>query len=138
MKRISRFLTHPEKFLLLILLLQASLSCLANDSLPPVDVARIKMADTLEKRILYYADASRRLLPEQLPATPFIANIPKNILRQLTPPQVQKNWWLAFRLANSADTTISIYLFPGLYFTSIRLYRYNDSTRQVEAMPDLL
>jgi len=75
------------------------------------------MHDTLEKRILFYADSGHRLLPGQLPSA-LHRQYSRNVLRQLTPPQVEKDWYLAFRLANSADTAIGVYLFPGFYLRS--------------------
>ena len=132
------FPSYPYRLLLLLLVLHVSRASFAGDSLPAINVARITIGDTLEKRMLYYADSLHQLQPEQLPFTHFTSHIPPNILRQLTPAQVQKDWWLSFRLANSSDSAISIYFFPGYFFQSIHLYRYNDSTRRVETLPELL
>lgn len=138
MNRSKPFPTYLFRLLLLFLVLQVSKTSFAGDTIPAVDVNRILITDTLERRVQYYADSRHQLHPSQLPSAPFSSNIPRNVLRQLTPAQVQKDWYLAFRLKNTADTAIGVYFFPGCYFTSIRLYRYNDSTQSVEALPDWL
>src|SRR4051794_8737517 len=102
MKRMKPFPSYPYRFLLLLLVLHVSRASFAGDTLPPVDVAHIKIGDTLESRMLYYTDSLHRLLPEQLPFTHFSSHIPAHVLRQLTPAQVEKDWWLSFRLANTA------------------------------------
>jgi len=132
------FRAYPFRLLLLLMTLQVSRSSFASDSIPAINVARITLADTIERRVRYFADAGHSLQPGQLPSAPFTAGIPPNILRQLTPAQVKKDWWLQFRLQNPADTSIAVYFLPGYYFTDIRLYRYNDSTHSVETLPVLL
>lgn len=133
-------LKYPCRFLLLLVLLQEPLASFASPALPVVDVARVRIAEILDKKVLYYGDAQHHLQPEQLPAMPFAPVNPEDtdILIQLAPGHVQKDWYLAFHLQNSADSAISVYFMPGVFFTSITLYRYNDSTQQVEALPNLL
>ncbi|HEY4148031.1 MAG TPA: 7TM diverse intracellular signaling domain-containing protein [Chitinophagaceae bacterium] len=126
------------RFFLLWLLLQTPLASIASPVPPLIDVAKIRIAENLEKQVLYFTDSLHRLAPSQLPTALFTPDMPRNIFRQLTPEQVQKDWYLQFRLQNTADSAISVYFFPGVFFTGIDLYRYNDSTRQVEALPRLL
>jgi len=132
------FPSYPYRVLLLLVVLHGSRSSFAGDTLPAINLAHITIQDIPENKVLYYADSLHRLQPEQLPFTNFSAHIPPHILRQLTPAQVEKDWWLSFRLANTADSAVTIYFFPGYFFESIRLYRYNDSTHRVETLPKLL
>ena len=132
------FPSYPYRVLLLLLVLHASRSSFAGDTLPAINLAHMTIQDIPENKVLYYADSLHALQPEQLPFTHFSAHIPPHILRQLTPAQVEKDWWLSFRLANTADSAITVYFFPGYFFESIRLYRYNDSNHRVETLPKLL
>jgi len=73
-----------------------------------------------------------------LPSAPFTANIPGMCCGSLR-RHSRERLVPGPSLANSADTAIGrITSSRVFYFTVIHLYRYNDSSRQVEALPELL
>ncbi len=97
----------------------------------PVDVSKIILADSLSDKCLFYRDKTHTVNTNDLSAVPFAKPIPNLFRHQLSARQVESDWYFQFRLENSADTGISVYFLPGLYFTSIQLFRFDDSLHKV-------
>ncbi len=54
----------------------------------------------------------------------------------IPPDMVPKKGILKFNICNSADTTVSVYFFPGLYFEKAVLYRQEKN--EIKKLPDIL
>jgi signal transduction histidine kinase len=76
--------------------------------------------------------------PGQLTTLPFSKKYPKNIFVAVKPKQVDKDWYINFCLRNTSDTAVTTYFYPGLYFSMIDLFTYNDSTKQASPLPALM
>ncbi len=93
----------------------------------PVDVSKIILSDSLSDKCLFYRDKTHTVDINDLTSVPFTKPIPNLFRHQLGARQVESDWYFQFRLENSADTGISVYFLPGLYFTSIQLFRFDDT-----------
>ena len=105
---------------------------------PPVDVARITLVDTINSAVCYYADSLRSTLSSEIAHLPYRAHIPRNIFRTASPRQVDKDWYLNFCLTNSADSSITVYFYPGIYFKKIDLFQFNQDHSGTTPSPLLL
>ena len=110
----------------------------AADKPTPIDISRIILTDTINARCWFFADSLRNVNADQLTTLPFQSRIPDNIFRTAKDLQVEKDWYLNFCLQNTADTAISVYFYPGIYFTRIDLFLYNDSIKKAVPIPEVL
>ena len=141
MKFIDPALKYFTCLFILFFTIGGSTRLTAQDSLPVIDIARIKLADTIKSSCLFFQDSLHTVSKERLQELPFTANVPKNIFKTLTPAQVEKEWYVRFCMQNTRDTGITVCFYAGVYLTGIDLYRYNTNTKQTEpvpvAMPDI-
>jgi signal transduction histidine kinase len=105
---------------------------------PAVDVAKIVLADTINTKCWFVADSLRSVSNDQVARLPFSPHCPANIFRTANPHQVDKDWYLNFCLENSADTAIQVYFYPGIYFSKIDLFLYNNASGRAEPLPAVL
>ncbi|MEO5683749.1 MAG: 7TM diverse intracellular signaling domain-containing protein [Chitinophagaceae bacterium] len=131
------FLRKKIFFLTLLFALCCSLQVRAQQKPFTVDVAAIQLNDTIDYRSVCLQDSFHKVTLAQLPNLPF-KTVPKNVLRHLNAMQAQEDWWICFRLLNSADTAISVYFFPGVFASTIDLFQYNDSLKSSTAVPLML
>ena len=124
-------------FLLFFIAICGSGQLAAQQNAQAVDVAKILLADTIDYRSVCFHDSLHKVTPGQLPGLNF-SSAPKNIFRHVNTRQTEEDWWVCFRLTNSADTSINIYFFPGVYLSTIDLYEYNDSLKTIAAVPLML
>ena len=124
-------------FLFLLSVFLGSGQLVAQQKTPVIDVAKILLTDTIDYRSICYQDSLHTVNFSQLPGVTFKAP-PKNIFRHVSSLQTAADWWLCFRLTNSADTLINVYFFPGVYVSTIDMYAYNDSLKTVEPSPVIL
>lgn len=115
-----------------------AMPAMAGNRPAPVDISKIILTDTIGLRCWFFTDSLRTVKPEQLTTLPFSPNCPKNIFRSVNKEQVDKDWYLNFCLQNTSDTTITVYFYPGIYFTDIDLFVYNDSTKKADPLPAIL
>jgi len=90
------------------------------------DIGAISMARNINKRaLLSYLDQGASL-PRQYSSLVFSKkNLDK---KNVADRYVTQKAIVRFNLINTADTARSIWFFPGLYFSSINLYRLKDSS----------
>jgi signal transduction histidine kinase len=137
MKRAASSQKYFLSFLLLIIV--PGIAKLAAQQKPPaIDVAGIILADTINNRCFYSQDSLHNISPDQISSLSFRTKAPKNIWKQLNTKQVEKDWYMQFRLQNNGDTTLTVYFYPGVYLTTIDLYQYNDSTKKTEPLSRVL
>ncbi len=134
MKFVALLLKYHACFLLFLI----SFTAAAGDKPTPIDVSRILLTDTISSRCWFFADGLRNVQAENLTTLPFQAKPPNNIFRAAKEDQVEKDWYLNFCLENTADSAICVYFYPGIYFTRIDLFLYNDSTKKAVAIPEAL
>ena len=137
MKFVSLLLSKKIFFLVWLIACLACLPTAAQQNLPAIDVAKILLHDSIHLRTACFQDSLHNVTPEQLTQLSF-NNPPKNIFRYLKTAQVAKDWWICFQLQNSADSTINVYFFPGVYASTIDLYLYDSVLGKVTALPVLL
>jgi hypothetical protein len=124
-------------FIIYLLILPGTQTVYAGEN-PVINVAAIRLSDTISKRSFYLEDSFHTITPAQLPGIAFSTKPLRNIFRQVNTKQVQNDWYLRFILGNDADSAITICFFPGIYFTQIDIYRYNDRTGLVELIPTVM
>jgi len=124
-------------FLLTLIALTGRLQVLAQQKTPVIDVAKILLTDTIDYRSVCFQDSLHKVRLGDLTSLKFTAP-PKNVFRHLSTHQTEEDWWLCFRLANSADTLIQVYFFPGVFASTIDVYEYNDSLKSIQEVPLLL
>ncbi|HTE13420.1 MAG TPA: 7TM diverse intracellular signaling domain-containing protein [Chitinophagaceae bacterium] len=133
-----KFVTPPLKkyiFFLLSLIALCGTQQLAAQQKPPViDIAKILLHDTIYYRSACFQDSLHTITADQLAQLSF-TNIPKNVFRHISTGQAEKDWWLCFRLKNSADSLIKVYFFPGVYADKIDIYEYKDSLNKPLLIP---
>ena len=130
-------LGKKDFFLLLFIAMLGTLQAKAQQRPPAVDVAKILLSDTIDYRSVCFQDSLHKVTLSQLPSLTF-TQAPKNVFRHLSTRQTEEDWWLCFRLQNSADTLITVYFFPGVYASKIDIYEYNDSLKTISPVPRLL
>jgi signal transduction histidine kinase len=108
---------------------------LGQQNLVSIDVSKIKLAENIGNKTWFWGDSLRNLQASQVFDVKFEKQAPKNIFRAVIPRLVEKDWWLNFQLQNSADTAITVYFIPGVYFSRIDIYQANDSLKKMEAVP---
>ncbi|MEP6748339.1 MAG: 7TM diverse intracellular signaling domain-containing protein [Bacteroidota bacterium] len=133
-----KFVSFLLKYIAVVLVFFTSVPATAQESPVPFDVARIKLTEIIDDSCWFFSDSQRPVHPDQLASLAFQHNSPKNIFKTVGPHNVDKDWYLNFCLENTADTAITTYFYPGLYFKKIDLFIYNDSTRKAEPLPLLL
>jgi len=130
-----KFVAPLLKFIPGFLIFLITIPGMAQYKPVPVDISRIILTDSINAKCWFFADSLCSVKPEQLTTLPFQPGRPKNIFRTVSQNQVEKDWYLNFCLLNSADTAITVYFYPGIYFSRIDLYLYNDSTRKADPLP---
>lgn len=130
-----KWIAALSKYIAGILFIFVSLHGRASGGPGPIDVAKVILNDTINTRCWFYADSLRNVQPNQIASLPYLEKSPKNLFRTVNQHQVDKDWYISFCLQNSADTTIKVFFYPGLYFSRIDLFQYNDSLKKAVAMP---
>jgi signal transduction histidine kinase len=133
-----KFVAPLLKYITGILFFLISVPALAQQRPAPIDISRIILTDTINEKCWFFADSLHAVKPEQLTTLHFEPKRPKNIFKSVSPRQVDKDWYLNFCLLNTADTTITFYFYPGIYFSRIDLFIYNDSTKKADPLPEVL
>ena len=121
-------------FLLFFIAASSPLLLAAQQQVPAIDVAKIILSDTIDFRSVCFQDSLHKIKPADLQGLVF-ARAPKGIFRHLTTGQTERDWWICFRLKNTADSLINVYFFPGVYASTIDIYEYNDSSRTTAQLP---
>jgi len=103
------------------------------------DLAKTGLLKDLSSNTWLYFSDNKDLPPGQLPFLPYKKGTGK-YKHFLSPRQVNQLVLLRFRLANSSDSSQTVFFCPGFLVDDIRLYRLTGggSTPQVEAVPRLL
>jgi len=110
----------------------------ADNQPAPVDVAKIMLTDVINTKCWFASDSLRTFNPDQIASLPFSPQSPANIFRTANPRQVDTDWYLQFCLENSADTSLKIYFYPGIYFSKIDLFVYSDASGKADPLPAVL
>ena len=121
-------------FLLLFIAASSPLLLAAQQQVPVIDVAKIILSDTINFRSICFQDSLHKIKPADLQGLAF-TRAPKGIFRHLTIDQTEKDWWICFRLKNTADSLIKVYFFPGVYASTIDIYEYKDSIKSIAPVP---
>jgi len=121
-------------FLLLFIAACSPLLTTAQQQTPVIDVAKIILSDTINFRSICFQDSLHKVKPADLQGLKF-TTAPKAVFRHLTTVQTEKDWWVCFRLKNTADTLINVYFFPGVYASTIDIYEYNDTSKTIAQLP---
>ncbi|HEY6063149.1 MAG TPA: 7TM diverse intracellular signaling domain-containing protein, partial [Chitinophagaceae bacterium] len=98
------------------------------------DISRIGMAKSIIKTV-----SSAYIYKNENPETSYPSlNFTHGLQHKGTIPSgfVTKKALLKFNICNNADTAVSVYFFPGLYFRDIRLYKTDSSG--IQEMPAIL
>jgi signal transduction histidine kinase len=135
MKFVHQLLKRHRFFLLL--LIGCCETTRLHAQLPTIDVAQIPIYENIYPRTGLLKDS----LHQTTPANLSIASVDKlynKKVRFLNTSQTESDWWVCFRLQNTADTAVKVYFFPGVYAQKIVLYRYNDSLKQITPLPYLV
>ncbi len=135
-----KFVKPPLKkciFFLFLFIAPFAVLQVAAQQPPPIDVATILMSDTIDFRSVCFRDSLHKVTVSQLPELNF-SQAPKNVFRHLTARQTEEDWWVCFRLHNSADTLISVYLYPGVFASTIDVFEYDDSLKAAKPIPLIL
>lgn len=130
-----KFVASLLKYFIGMLCCVVSIAGMAQQKPTPVDISRIILSDSFNTKCWFFADSLRSTPSDQLATLPFTTNEPRNIFTSVSPKQVDKDWYIKFCLQNSDDTAITAFFYPGLYFRSIDLFVYNDSTRKIDSLP---
>jgi signal transduction histidine kinase len=136
-----KFVALPMKYLSLFFIGFFSLpgvpKLAAQEKPPVIDISKILLSDTIYNRCFYFEDSLHTVTPDQLPSLLFREKISKGIFKQLSAKQVEKDWYLQFCLQNTADSSVTVDFYPGIYLTRIDLFVYNDSTKKIQPIPVL-
>lgn len=136
MKQVSRARLLLSTCGLLIFLTIFASPVFCQDTIAPIDVAKLRMSQTLSGKLQVYGERPQNITGTDISLLPY-ATDNKLVFRQLKPAQVQKDWHLKFRLQNSSDTAIPVYFMPGIYCSIIELYKKNKVTGQTTLLPDI-
>lgn len=109
----------------------------AQPKTPVIDVSRIVLTDTIHSRVLEYKDSFPQANAGNIQTKPFAAH-PWRFLRRPNIQQTSATWWMTFRVTNSGDSTVSVYLFLGYYPRSFQLYKRDNKTGQLIPAPDAI
>ena len=100
-----------------------------------VDISNIKFTRPIYEEVSTLYFDNKTDLPEFY--SPSLAFTPGLIHKKSVPNEfVTKNAALKFRLYNSADSAVSVYFYPGLYYRFIKLYDERDNT--LKELPSVL
>ncbi|MEP7278134.1 MAG: 7TM diverse intracellular signaling domain-containing protein [Bacteroidota bacterium] len=133
-----KFVALLLKYLPVLTVFLASLPGVAGAQPVPIDISRIILTDTIDARCWFFVGNLHAEPPASIATLPFQAQRPGNIFKTVNPRQVEKDWYINFCLENTADSAISVYFYPGIYFKRIDLFRYNESTKKVDPLPRVL
>ncbi len=127
-----------RKVLASFLFFLTALPAMARESPPPVDISKIILTDTINSKCWVFTDNLPTIVPARISQLAFLHSSPRNIFTTVNPAQVDKNWYLNLCLQNSSDSAITVYFYPGLYFSRIDLFIYNDVTGLADPLPAVL
>ncbi|HEX4876347.1 MAG TPA: sensor histidine kinase [Chitinophagaceae bacterium] len=120
--------------LLLPLLLQSQLFAQQTGNTDHIDISKVNVVMQISNKVsVALAEKDVSLIQ----AYPSLSFSPGTRYKGAIPTdKVTKKLFLQFSLFNSADSSVSVYFFPGFYYDKINLYRINGNT--VKQLPDIL
>ena len=104
--------------------------------LDTIRIDTVKLFTKLLKSARWHLAEPHSINARQLPNLPFTDTIPTPI--KVSSKLIQKDIYLKFIVANGADSTISFYFSPGIYFREIDVYRLEAMENKMEKLPDVL
>ncbi len=91
-----------------------------------VDVARVRYLGLINRQVHLLALGSGASRRDSLPDMSGAPLLSPALTRNVSTEMVEKTLYLQFPLVNSADTAVTVYFFPGVYFTRLELFRSAD------------
>lgn len=120
--------------LLPLLLLQSQLFAQQTGNTDGIDISKVNVVMPISNKMsMALAEKDIALIQ----AYPSLSFSPGTRYKGAVPTdKVTKKLFLRFSLFNSADSSVSVYFFPGFYYDKINLYRINGT--KVIRLPDIL
>jgi signal transduction histidine kinase len=127
-------LKTPIRFTLLLLVLLSFITGKTQvPELPSINISQLKYnTDIWASSALTYLEESNE--NKNLSELAFTSTAAKK--RKVFPQDVSKKPVLFFKLANTSDSSVSVYFFPGRYFPSVSIYKLN-AAGVAEKLPDI-
>lgn len=100
-----------------------------------IDISKIRLEKNITEEINTAYFSSKVDLPEIYTTSTYFT---PGLIHKTTIPNnfITKKAALRFTLCNSADSTVSVYFFPGFYYRQIKLYRAREN--KLEELPRIL
>ncbi|MHA4810592.1 sensor histidine kinase [Flavitalea flava] len=138
-------ISNPSNYIraiLVFLLLSFNRSTILAQSareLPAADLAKTGILDDISEYTSLYFSKTNTISPAELPSLSFPVRGTKKYEHFIPVSHVNTKAVLKFVLSNSSDQEVVVFLCPGFFYDTIRLYSMNDSTPgQVKILPDIL
>lgn len=118
--------------LLIVLLIGNNFAIKAGDvqGLDTIRIDQQKLFVKLTRLALLYVDSTRSIVPRQLDNIDFKDTINESF--KVSSRLVQKDLYLKFIVSNQADSTISFYFFPGVFYEIIELFQQKKPGADIE------
>ncbi len=128
-------MTLLRPFLLFTLLFLADRQLSAQaDTTTYTDISKVRLVENIMKSISSLYTREKGIAADILPGRKFTPG--KGHKGTVPAEKVTSTLYLRFHILNSADTSISVYFFPGFYFRSIVLYQ--EKNQGFEKLPNIL
>ena len=86
-----------------------------------MDLARVRYLGPINKQIRFLALAAEALGQDSIPGLDQAPLLSADLVRGISPGLIERNLYLQFPLTNSADSSVRVYFFPGLYIAKMEL-----------------
>jgi signal transduction histidine kinase len=106
-------------------------SLIAQPAISAIEVSTIPLADSIINQCQLYVDSSNSLKFDSLPTVLYFSAI-NATNKKITSYKLAHPLYLRFCLKNSADTAITVFFFPGLYYKKIDLFLQTTNSGKLE------
>ncbi|MEO5999876.1 MAG: 7TM diverse intracellular signaling domain-containing protein [Chitinophagaceae bacterium] len=138
MKKPGYFIKWRSCIVIMLLIGSTSITVQAKNwrGLDTIRIDTVKLFAKLLKPAKWYLDNTHSITVQQLPNLLFTDSIPIPI--KVSNKLIQNDIYLKFIVTNSADSNVSFYFSPGIYFREIDIYRLHTIENKFEKLPDSL
>lgn len=110
----------------------------AQDIVPvgeTIHTSKIKLSVPIEGESRIYIDSANGMGSNQLTGLPINQTIDRSFASKIPARDINRNFYLRFRITNDTDTSTRLFFLPGFYFREIVLYKMTDSGGVSDSIP---